>query len=134
MLPEPKYTCPIIDTGIATVESILEDMIYDFESGYENSFHPQVFKELRDACARATSNIIDELEAVREANKGLRDWGQSIEGDYQEMEKRAEELEEENERLNETVEELRETIAEFKEELDELLNPTEEVQPNVAAM
>jgi hypothetical protein len=101
---EPANTCPLINEIQGEVSDLLSSLGDDIKSDYEEYYSKGFFEDLSDWLHHIAVEIHENLEKVRDANSGLREWGHTL----------VEELRE----RDETLGLLREDIDRLTEELD----------------
>ena len=100
-----KYTCPDIDSVIEWIDSAMKSC--DSKSDLEN----YTYEERIDDVKYYLRGCFDKLEELRSSNSTLRDWGNDINNELEEVEK------ERDEALNK-VSNLEDEIEDLKTQLD----------------
>lgn len=82
-----RNTCPLIDRVIEDIERVRNEMQNMADSIYEHS-NMQVVESLINWQSRL--NVDSKLEELRSANSALRDWGNDLLNEYDELEEEVE--------------------------------------------
>lgn len=99
-----SHTCPKIDEVI----EFLNKIDWDLDDEYESNL------------AYETTKMIEVMEEIRTANSTLRDWGNDMCRERDEVQKDLEYYQSKNEDLEDEVKELREEVEELEERVTDL--------------
>lgn len=109
------YTCPLIDEVINQINNVISFL-------ERNDYDDKFLNEAKTEHINDLYSSIDTMEDIRDANGQLRDWGNNMESEYEDIECDRDNLASMVDDLREQRDELQFKLTQTEDKIDELEN------------